>query len=76
MFAVIEHASRRIRILGATARPTARWMTQIARNLAMDLDDAGCRARYMIRDRDAKFAGMFDTVLADTGITIVLRACW
>lgn len=70
--AVIEHSTRRIHILGATAHPTAAWVTQAARNLVIDLEDAGSRARYLIRDRDGKFPGLFDTVLADAGIQVVL----
>lgn len=72
VFAVIEHANRRIRILGATTRPTADWTTQLARNLVMDLQDAGSRATFMIRDRDSKFTATFDAVLADAGLRIVL----
>ena len=72
VLAVIEHANRRIRILGATAHPTASWVTQAARNLVMDLEDTGCRARFLIRDRDGKFPAAFDSVLADAGVDIVL----
>jgi hypothetical protein len=38
----------------------------------MDLEDAGWRARWLIRDRDGKFPELFDAVLADAGIKIVL----
>ena len=72
VFAVIEHASRRIRVLGATAHPTAAWVTQAARNLVMDLEEAGTRARFLIRDRDGKYPALFDAVLNDAGIQIVL----
>ncbi|MBL1101999.1 transposase [Streptomyces sp. 205] len=69
---VIEHGSRRIRILGATAHPSASWVAQAAKNLVMDLEDCGCRARFMIRDRDGKFPELFDAVLKDAGIEVVL----
>jgi putative transposase len=72
VFAVIEHASRWIRVLGATAHPTASWVAQAAKNVVMDLEDAGCRARFMIRDRDGKFPALFDAVLKDAGIEVVL----
>jgi putative transposase len=72
VFAVIEHASRRIRILGATAHPTGSWVAQAIRNLVMDLEDTGCQARLLIRDRDGKFPKPVDAILADAGITVVL----
>ena len=71
VLAVIEHASRRIRILGATVHTTASWVAQAARNLVMDLEDDGCRSRFLIRDRDGKFPGLFDAILADAGIDVV-----
>jgi transposase InsO family protein len=38
----------------------------------MDLDDAGCRARFLLRDRDGKCPALMDEVLAETGIKTVL----
>jgi putative transposase len=72
VFAVLEHASRRIRVLGATAHPTASWVTQAAKNLVMHLEDTGCRTRFLIRDHDGTFPALFDTVLEDAGIDVVL----
>jgi transposase InsO family protein len=72
VLAVIEHASRRIRVLGATAHPTKSWVAQAARNLVMDLEDAGYPARFLIRDRDGKFPDLFDAILSDVGIEVVL----
>jgi putative transposase len=68
---VIEHSTRRIRILGAAAHPTAQWVAQLGRNLVMDLEDARSKARFLIRDRDSKFTPAFDAVLADAGLGIV-----
>lgn len=54
VLAVIEHANRRIRVLGATAYPITSWVTQAAKNLVVDLEDTGSSARVLIRDRDGK----------------------
>ncbi len=72
VLAVIEHASRRIRILGSTLHPTGEWTAQQARNLVMDLDEQAHRARFMIRDRGSNFTAAFDAVLADADIRTVL----
>ncbi|MET8232235.1 integrase core domain-containing protein [Micromonospora sp. NPDC005298] len=71
VLAVIDHALCRVRFLGATGHPTAAWVAQIARDLVMDLEDAGCPVKYLIRDRDGKYPAAFDTILDDAGITMV-----
>jgi putative transposase len=71
VFAVTEHASRRVRVLGATAHPTAAWTEQLARNLVMDLQDAGATVKYLLRDRDSRYTRGFDAVFAGEGVAIV-----
>ncbi len=72
ILAVIEHATRRIRVLGTTAHPTAGWVSQAMRNLVMDLEDVSCQARFLIRDRDGKFPALVNEILAEAGIQTVL----
>jgi putative transposase len=72
VLAVIEHATRRIRILGVTLPPTGEWTTQQARNLLMDPGGQADRMKFMIRDRGPNFTAASDAVLADGGIRTVL----
>jgi hypothetical protein len=57
--------------MGTTAHPTAAWTTQLARNLVMDLQDAGVTMKYLIRDGDSRYTRAFDNVFEDEGIAIV-----
>ena len=68
---VIEIDRRRVHLLGVTANPIGPWVTQVARNFASDLEDAGRHFRFLIRDRDTKFTASFDTVLASIGIETI-----
>jgi transposase InsO family protein len=72
VLAVIEHATRRIRILGVTQQPAGAWTAQQARNLLMDLGEHAHRVKFMIRDRGSNFTSAFDAILADAGIRTVL----
>jgi hypothetical protein len=56
---VIETGTRRVHLPGITAHPpTSSWATQLARNLAGQLEEAGHRFTHLIRDRDAKFTAL------------------
>jgi putative transposase len=71
---VIEHQTRRVHLLGVTRYPAGPWLTQLARDLTADLEEAGHRFTHLIRDRDAKFTGAFDAVFAAIGIDVLPTA--
>jgi putative transposase len=65
----IHIATRRVMILGVTPSPDSAWVAQQARNLAVGERLRGIR--FVIRDRDAKYARPFDEVLLTEGVKIV-----
>jgi putative transposase len=54
--------------------PVQSWTVQQARNLLMDLDDAGIRARFVLHDRDASFSAALDAVFQSAGIRVIHSA--
>ena len=71
VFFAMEIQTRRVHILGVTARPTGPWTAQQARNLLMDPGEYATRFKFLTRDRDSKFTAVFDEVLAGNGMRII-----
>jgi len=65
----IQLQTRRVHVAGATRNPDSAWVTQWARNLAID---GGLRGiGFVLHDRDAKFPGPFDEVCRTEGAKVI-----
>jgi putative transposase len=65
----IELGTRRVHLAGVTASPDGPWVTQQARNLAVEKQLGN--VRYLIHDRDSKFSGPFDAVFASEAVRVI-----
>jgi hypothetical protein len=67
----VELPRRRVHLAGVTANPDGAWVAQQARNLIMTLTEQEQRPRFLIRDRDRKFALVFDEIFRSEGIRVI-----
>jgi len=65
----IEIGSRRVRFSVSTEAPDTAFVTQAARNLY--IEEELPQVRFLIRDRDSKYASSFDEVFRSQGVRIV-----
>lgn len=67
----IELATRQVYLAGITANPTGEWATQQARNIIELFVERTEPIRFLIHDRDSKFAAAFDEVFRSDGIRTI-----
>jgi putative transposase len=67
----VHIASRKIYIAGFTANPNETWMKQIARNLTMADGGFLNGMKYLILDRDGKFALSFRALIESAGVEML-----
>ena len=66
---------RRVHIDDNTAHPTRDWVTQQAGNLLMDFSDHAAQFRFLIRDRDRKFAGADNRIIRTQSGRLERKQC-
>jgi putative transposase len=68
---VINLCDRVVQIAGITTRPDEGWMLQVARNL-VDAEAGVLRGkRYLLLDRDTKYAANFRRLVSDGGTNVI-----
>ncbi|MCL5736136.1 MAG: integrase core domain-containing protein [Actinobacteria bacterium] len=65
----LELSTRKVHLAGVTAHPNSCWVTQQARNLA--IEGHLSETHFLIHDRDAKYSGPFDEVFRSEGVRVV-----
>jgi hypothetical protein len=65
----VELGSRRVHLAGVSANPDCAWVTQQARNLA--IEDRLAKVRFLVHDRDAKFSGPFDEIIRSERVRVI-----
>ena len=67
----IELGSRKVHLAGVTPHPNGMWVTQQARQVMWEVGENHPPCRFLIRDRDKKYAEAFDTVFRSEGIKVI-----
>jgi putative transposase len=67
----VDLGRRRVWITGVTEHPNGAWVTQQARNVTADLEDAEVATKFLVRDRDTKYTSSFDAVFGAVGTRIL-----
>jgi len=65
----IEISTRRVHLAGVTAHPDSSWVTQQARNLA--IEGRLAETQFLIRDRDAKYSWALGEVFRSEGLRVI-----
>jgi putative transposase len=68
----VHLGSRRVLSAACTSKPNAEWVTQQARNLSWQLNEAGIKLSLVIHDHDRKFSGGFDRIFRSDGARVIL----
>ena len=67
----IQVSTRQVVAVGVTAQPDSAWVTQQARNAAMELNDRLLSTRFLLRDHDAKVTRAFDDVFRSEDAQVI-----